>query len=178
MDITIHVDTDAEAANKIEKLETALTLARTSREWNRKRVVELEDQLERAGAVDTEPSTDRLFTSDEVGRYQATEAELVATPLRRRIGELETALARSIDRENRMESDQADRDAEHRRSIAARDSLLAAATTRVKAALEILTRPAVVGARNEIVTTKGAILADAIGNATDALGGPPASPAR
>jgi DNA-binding helix-hairpin-helix protein with protein kinase domain len=113
----------------------------------------------------------RLFTADEVGHYQGTEAELVAAPLRRRIGELETALARSIEREDRLESDEADRAAEHRRSLAARDHLLSAATTRLNAVREILLATAVSRARDEIVTSKGAVLADAIGNALHALEG-------
>lgn len=61
--------------------------------------------------------------------------------------------------------------AEHRRSIAARDNLLSAATTRLNAAREILLATAVSRARDEIVTTKGAVLADAIGNALHALEG-------
>jgi hypothetical protein len=194
--------------------------------------------------------SDRLYTAEEVGDLQASEAELVAAPLRRRIAELEKSLAESRelvefktrvaddidadraklhgqvrewklkaqgwDHDRHTERDRADqnkawaeraelrlaqdaeahakaldevkrdrdlrleeleaaeryqceRAEEHRRSIAARDQLLSAATTRVKAAVEILSRPAVVGARNEIVTTKGAILADAIGNALAAL---------
>jgi hypothetical protein len=167
----------------------------------------------------------RLFTSDEVGHYQATEAELVATPLRQRIAELEKTLAESrelVDFKTRV-ADQMDRDkdklwarvreererserhhadaveAERKvrelerrnsrlveeanaqearhdqerktdaQSIAARDRLLEAASTRVRMAKEILGATPVSRARDEIVTSKGAVLADAISNALDAL---------
>jgi hypothetical protein len=260
------------------KLEGALTLAQRSREHNRGQVVILEDRLERIRKILAESGglSERLYTAAEVGDLQASEAELVAEPLRRRIAELEakagyakwceendraraaerrvaelekslaesrelvefkTRVADEIDadraklhgqvrewklkaegwdHDRHTERDRADqnkawaeraelrlaqdaeahakalaevkrdrdlrleeleaaeryqceRAEEHRRSIAARDQLLSAATTRVKAAVEILTRPGVVAARNEIVTSKGAILADAIGNTLAAL---------
>jgi DNA repair exonuclease SbcCD ATPase subunit len=212
--------------DEILNLDKALTLTRTSREWNRKRVVELEDELERGGRK-LERGPGNLFTSDEVAHYQSTEAALVADPLRRRIAELERVLAREVnrntdleaqveeadrritaltgqvkgydhdrhtekeraDRERRRASElkdrvpsieedleaaeryQAERAEEARRSVAARDQLLAAATTRVQAAREILGATAVGRARDEIVTSKGAVLADAIGNALRALEG-------
>lgn len=238
--------------DEILNLDKALTLTRTSREWNRKRVVELEDALERGERKAAEEQ--RLYTAAEVGDAQASEAELVATPLRRRIAELERTLAREVNRNTDLEAElekatrghvctdgckpnahvafigrqrlaeleteaadereradkaeglvqeertrannlatrlaqvekdrdlrleeleaaeryQHERSQDARQSVAARDRLLAAATTRVRAATEILSRPIVVGARNEIVTSKGAILADAIGNALDALEG-------
>ena len=123
------------------------------------------------GEVSTGRLSDRLYTAAEVGDAQASEAELVAGPLRRRIAELERALAASVNRENRLESDEAERAAEHRRSLAARDHLLSAATTRMNAVREILLATAVNRARDEIVTSKGAVLADAIGNALHALEG-------
>ena len=110
---------------------------------------------------------EQLYPAAEVGALQASEAELVAAPLRERVGELEKenqrlarqvwefdrdrhteqrradtaqrrvaeledALARSIGRENKLESDAAEEAELHRQSIAARDSLLqgAAATVR------------------------------------------------
>lgn len=280
--------------DEIENLDKALTLTRTSREWNRKRVVELEDALERGQRK--APEDQRLYTAAEVGDAQASEAELVAGPLRRqvaeleckvrgydldrhteqrradenkawaeraeangsrlsaalvqaekdrdsarrRVAELERTLAKEVNRNTDLETaleryrkahvctdtckpnahvaftgsqlvreleteladereradkaegraSQAERqrdnyagnlDAqelahakerdEHRRSLAARDHLLSAATTRVRAAAEILGAATVTQARDEIVTTKGAVLADAIGNALRALEG-------
>jgi chromosome segregation ATPase len=141
--------------------------------------------------------SDRLYTAAEVGDAQASEAELVAGPLRRRIAELERTLAREVNRNTDLEAqaEDADRrinaltgqvkgydhdrhtekeraDRERQRADKAEGLVreeLEAATKRVRAATEILSRPMVVGARNDIVTTKGAILADAIGNALDAL---------
>lgn len=97
------------------------------------------------------------------------QAEKDRDSARRRVAELEAQLARSVDRENKLEADAAEEKTLHSQSIAARDHLLEAATRRVSAAVEILNRPMVVGARNEIVTSKGAILADAIGNALRVL---------
>lgn len=189
----------------------------------------------------------RLYTAAEVGDAQASEAELVATPLRRRIAELERTLAQEVNRNTDLEAElekatrghvctdsckpnahvafigrqrlaeleteladeterankaeeradqerrraselkdrassveeeleaaeryQAERAQEARRSLAARDHLLSAATTRINAVREILLATAVSRARDEIVTSKGAILADAIGNALHALEG-------
>lgn len=59
--------------------------------------------------------------------------------------------------------------ADQLRSIAARDQLLKSATTRIRMASEILGSPEVTKARDEIVTSKGAILADAISQALHAL---------
>jgi chromosome segregation ATPase len=176
--------------DEILDLDKALTLTRTSREWNRKRVVELEDALERGERK--APEDQRLYTAAEVGDAQASEAELVATPLRRRIAELERTLAREVNRNTDLEAEldqvkkdrdarlahldeaeqyQCERAAEYRRSVTARDHLLSAATTRLNAAREILLATAVSRARDEIVTSKGAVLADAIGNALHALEG-------
>lgn len=49
---------------------------------------ELAEQRERTGTWKT---GDRLYTAAEVGDFQASEAELVAGPLRRRVAELEKA---------------------------------------------------------------------------------------
>lgn len=192
----IDVDVDAEVAAKVEGLEKALILTTNSREWNRKRVVELEDELERA-------TGDRPSARDSLaGQVVQLEKSLAES---RELVDFKTRVADQIDQEadrlrealiktrgDREEAERKVRDLERRnselvgqanaqealhaqvaadqiRSVEARDWLLAAATTRVKAAQEILSRPIVVGARNEIVTTKGAILADAIGNALDAL---------
>lgn len=237
------------------KLEGALTLAQTSREFNRKRVVVLESKLERVAAILAEGKEDeflsvpeieerlvageRLYTAAEVGDLQASEAELVAAPLRRRVGDLENELektqdaliaarrqreefdrdrhterdradqnkawaeraeengaklsaalvqaekerdaarrrvadlerqlGRSIERENKLEADAAEEREIHRRSLAARDSLLEAATRRISAARDLLTGGNVPAIRDEIVTSKGAVLADAIGNALRVL---------
>lgn len=209
------------------KLEGALTLAQKSREHNRGRVVVLEDRLERIRKILAEDGglSERLYTAAEVGDLQASEAELVAEPLRtrinalenrvrnldhdrhterdradqnkawaeraeangarlsaalvqaekdrdsarRRVAELEAQLSRSIDRENKLETDAAEEKTIHSQSIAARDHLLEAATRRISLAREALDRPMVVGARNEIVTSKGAILADAIAEALRVL---------
>jgi hypothetical protein len=56
----------------------------------------------------------RLYTAAQVGDAQASEAELVAAPLRRRIAELEARLEREL--------------SDARQSIAARDRLLGAAS--------------------------------------------------
>lgn len=145
--------------------------------------------------VDGEVSTglaSRLYTAAEVGDAQASEAELVATPLRRRIAELERTLAREVNRNTDLEAEldqvkkdrdarlehldkaelyQCERAAEYRRSVTARDHLLSAATTRINAVREILLARTVAEARDQIVTSKGAVLADAIGNALHALEG-------
>jgi hypothetical protein len=52
--------------------------------------------------------------------------------------------------------------AEHIRSLAARDNLLSAATHRISLAREALATPEVTKARDEIVTARGVVLADAI----------------
>lgn len=54
-------------------------------------------------------------------------------------------------------------------SIAARDNLLRAATTKIEVVRSILAAPKVTKTRDEIVTSKGVILADAISNALAAL---------
>jgi DNA repair exonuclease SbcCD ATPase subunit len=213
--LTLRFDDGRELGlDEILNLDKCLTLTRNSREWNRKRVVELEDMLERGGKVDDALSTDpaaRLYTAEEVGNAQASEAELVAAPLRRRIEELERTLAesrelvdfktrvadqldedraklhdkvREYDRDrkterdradrmtaqaNRMETDRAELEAEHRRSLAARDRLLEKATRRASAARDFLSTNTVAEARENIVTSRGAVLADAIGMALRVL---------
>ncbi len=97
------------------------------------------------------------------------QAEKDRDSARRRVAELEAQLSRSIDRENKLEADAAEEKTIHSQSIAARDHLLEAATRRISLAREALDRPMVVGARNEIVTSKGAILADAIAEALRVL---------
>lgn len=186
---------------------------------NRKRVAELEDELERyrRAHVCTGRCTPNAHVAFE-GNRLITDLEEKLAAERQRAEVAETSLAESralvefknqladgrdqdldrltakikeltlkADEERRRASGLKDRlstaheeaDAqEHRhdqerrtaaQNLAARDRLLAAATTRVKAAQEILSRPVVIGARNDIVTSKGAILADAIGNALIAL---------
>lgn len=139
----------------------------------------------------------RFYTSEEVAAAQTSEAELVAEPLRTRINalenrvrnldldrhterdradkaqarvaELERQLARSIQRENNLEADVAEERETNRRSLAARDHLLSAATTQINLAREALTRTPVAEARENVVTTRGAVLAEAIGVALRAL---------
>lgn len=192
----INVDVDAEVAAKVEGLEKALILTTNSREWNRKRVVELEDELERATG-DRPSARDSLAGQVvQLEKSLAESRELVAFKERvadqidqeadrlrealiktrgdreeaeRKVRDLERRNSELVGQANAQEALHAQVAADQIRSVEARDWLLAAATTRVKAAQEILSRPIVVGARNEIVTTKGAILADAIGNALDAL---------
>lgn len=55
------------------------------------------------GAEVTEFAEAKLYTDGEVANLQASEAELVAGPLRRRIAELERALADAISRESGLE---------------------------------------------------------------------------
>jgi hypothetical protein len=97
----------------------------------------------------------RLFTADEVGHYQATEAELVAAPLRRRIAELERTLAevkksREFSRNRVVE-------------LAAR---VAQARSRVSHARIALSTPMVQQAKEQVM---GLTLAEAIDNALAAL---------
>lgn len=84
--------------------------------------------------------------------------------LARRVAELERALGNSIDRENKLETQRVELETHHRMSLAARDRLLETATRKVSAAVELLTAGAVAEARENIVTSRGAVLADAIGN--------------
>lgn len=64
---------------RLEKLETALTLTANSREWNRKRVLELEDTLERAGRISDYPSAlDWAAVRAERDRLKERVAHLVA----------------------------------------------------------------------------------------------------
>jgi len=81
---------------------------------------------------------------------------------RRRVDELEKQLD-SYQRAERRAM------AEHIRSLAARDNLLSVATHRISIVRELLAAPGVTKARDEIVTSKGAVLANAIGNALAAL---------
>jgi hypothetical protein len=128
----------------------------------------------------------QLYTAAEVGDAQASEAELVAAPLRRRIGELEAGLT-EIDKEadrlrgvvigydldRHTERERADkaqaRVRELGQSLAARDRLLETATRKASAARDFLTASTVAEARENIVTSRGAVLADAIGNALRVL---------
>lgn len=206
----IDVDVDAVVAAKVEGLEKALTLTANSREWNRKRVVELEDELERltgdrpsvrdslaaqvvrlekslaesrelvafkervADEIDKDKET--LFKRLEAERELVQEERIRANNLARRLAEaeasirnLETRNSRLVESANLTEQTVAASLGESRQSIASRDRLLAAATTRVRAAAEILSQKRVAEAADDIVTTKGAILADAIRNALAAL---------
>lgn len=219
MKFEVEVDVEAEVAARVEGLEKALTLTTNSREWNRKRVLELEDKLERidrghvctgsckpnahvafAGrqrieelekalaesralvefknrvADEADRDKDELFRKlqeerekAETFRRQAYQENDRAAVLTRQMKELEAQNQRLIDNANLTERTVAASLAEHRQSIAARDALLTAATRRVKAATEYLAAPKVEKARDEIVTSKGAVLADAIGNALRVL---------
>lgn len=200
----------AEEAPDLDKLETALTLARNSREFNRKRVEVLDDRLHRIRAILDEEAAlqqeneeyhlDRIKRLEEENQRLArqvcefdrdrhterdradkavdalikvrAEREEQDAELRRRasaIKVLESRYETLLATLDKAEDDGAEAAAEHRRSLAARDSLLAAATTRVRAAQDILGARRVQEAADQIVTSKGAILADAIRNAHDAL---------
>lgn len=135
--------------------------------------------------VDVELSGAR-YTDEDVARLQASEAELVAAPLRRRIGELEAGLT-EIDKEadrlrgvvieydldRHTERERADkaqaRVRELEQSLAARDRLLEAANRRLSAARDLLTADAVAQARGMDCSRLGATMADAIGNALRVL---------
>jgi hypothetical protein len=143
--------------NRIKKLETKV------REYDKDRHTERDraDQ-NKAWAERAEANGSRLSAA-------LVQAEKDRDSARRRVAELEAQLSRSIDRENKLEADAAEEKTIHSQSIAARDHLLEAATRRISLAREALDRPMVVGARNEIVTSKGAILADAIAEALRVL---------
>ncbi|AAT36802.1 Pas54 [Actinoplanes phage phiAsp2] len=203
--LTIRFDDGRELGlDEILNLDKCLTLTRNSREWNRKRVVELEDMLER-GVVDVATSTDpgelgRLAGQEDriidleaqVRRLEATLAEsreLVqfkekvadeidqeAERLRSKVREYDRDRKTERDRAdrmtaqaNRMETDRAELEAEHRRSLAARDRLLETATRKASAARDFLSTNTVAEARENIVTSRGAVLADAIGMALRVL---------
>lgn len=119
---------------------------------------------------------ERLYTAAEVGDLQASEAELVAAPLKAenqrlarqvarreaRVADLERQLSRSIEREDKLEADADEERETHRRSLAARDSLL-------QAVVEILSSPEVIRARDVIATKNGIVLATAVENASKIL---------
>jgi hypothetical protein len=148
---------------EIERLENQVREYDRDRHTERDRADDLKARLARLDGAN------RKYTAEEVGHLQATESELVARPLRDRIADLERQLSRSIERENKLENDAAEEREIHRRSLAARDSLLETATRRLGAARDILSTGSVADIRDNIVTSKGAILADAIGNALRVL---------
>lgn len=169
---------------RLEKIDGAMSLVANSREWNRKRVLELEDELERYHRAHVctsscEKNSHVAFT----GKTMVKDLEELVQEERIRGNNLAQRLAQSEQREreleaqnqrlteyaNAQEARHAELAAATTRVRAAQDRLLAAATTRVREATEILSRPVVVGARNDIVTTKGARLADAITNALRCL---------
>jgi hypothetical protein len=81
--------------------------------------------------VTVEVNGARLYTATEVGNAQASEAELVAAPLRARIAELSRQLSQawSSREDERQRADRLERElSDARQSIAARDRLLATAT--------------------------------------------------
>jgi hypothetical protein len=61
--------------------------------------------------IDGAPSTERLYTAEEVGDLQASEAELVAAPLRTRINALENQVV-NLDSDRMTERARADRNRE------------------------------------------------------------------
>lgn len=127
---------------RFEKLETALTLTTTSREWNRKRVVELEGELERLGQRSNYPSAldwaavraerDRLKDLVQEERIRGNNLSQRLAQSEQRERELEAQNQRLTDYANAQEARHAEVNEEHRQSIAARDALLqgAAATVR------------------------------------------------
>lgn len=177
----------AEMKAKLDRVYADLDRSMDATEKAKSRVAELEEENQRLARQVCEFDRDRRTEqrrADEnkawAGRAEGNGARLSEALVqaekdrdnaRRRVAELERSLALSIGRENKLESDAAEEATLHRQSLAARDQLLRAATTRLGAAREILLATAVSRARDEIVTSKGAVLADAIGNALHALEG-------
>lgn len=163
--VTIEIQADQdEAAEKIENLDKALTLTRTSREFNRHKVVGLEAEVVRLEA-------ELARMADNFNTSQARVRELAAK-------------VREYDRDRKTERDRADQNkawaerAELRlahdaevtaQSLAARDRLLEAATIKINAARDILSAKGVVDAREDAITRKSVVLANAIGEAIAAL---------
>lgn len=81
------------------------------------------------------PTGERLYTAREVGDLQASEAELVAAPLRRKLAEVERELARRTEERDEREAARAGQE----RRVAELERLLAQAVTR-EDALEIKVR--------------------------------------
>ena len=142
-----------------------------AQEWRRKAEGWDHDRhMERDRADQNQAWAERAEANGAELSAAMVQAEKDRDSARNRVAELERQLAASIERENQAETHYAERAAEHQRSIAARENLLSAATTRIREARNILAAPGVVATRNEIVTSKGVILAGAIGNALAALG--------
>jgi hypothetical protein len=126
--VTVTLDTEASAPLTIDAVQPAVD--RDEVERLSRHVRELGD---RCRAYDEDRTTERDRADrlkDELKKSQeATSLALNDRDrLARRVAELERSLGRSIDRENRLETESAERDAENRQSIAARDQLLAVAT--------------------------------------------------
>lgn len=94
---------------KVEKLETEVALTRNSREWNRKRVLELEDVLESAQSRVAELES---LLAQSVGRADRLAASLA-------VSRGETAQSRIADLENRIKGYDHDRRTEKARAAEA-----------------------------------------------------------
>lgn len=161
----------AAESDRADKAEDALIKVRAERETLEKTLAESRELVtfKTRVADDMDKDKETLFRKLQAERELVQEERTRANNLARRLAEAEQ------DRDNRLEELEAaeryqhERAQEARQSVAARDRLLAAATTRVRAAAEILGQKRVAEAADEIVTTKGAILADAVHNALAAL---------
>jgi chromosome segregation ATPase len=159
--------------DKVARLERQLATAQETCEIQTKHAQKLTRQIE-------EYDRDRHTERDRADRAQAREkglSTLVADlekGLSTLVAEKDTELRRRASAikvlESRYETLLATLD-ETVEGRDARDRLLAAATTRVQAACEILGATAVCRAREHTITRDGAALADAIGNALRALEG-------
>ncbi len=135
----------------------------------------------------------RLYTAEEVGDLQASEAELVAEPLRRRVAELERDLAYWREQYSGREKARADMEiklAESRDLVAFKDKIRAdidqdnvklrgkvrELAAQIRSARELLTTGEVVQARRMDCSRTGTTMGYAIGAALRALEGPPSPP--
>lgn len=160
-ELEVKIQTERGRADRAEALAAAqherAKETESNEEYHLKRIEELDRDrhTERDRADQNKAWAERAEANGVKLSAALVEAEKQRDSARRRVAELEDQLARSIDREA----------TDHIRSLASRDNLLSAATTRIKHAREALAAPKVTKTRDEIVTSKGAILADAIGMA-------------
>lgn len=123
------------------------------------------------------------FTVAQLNEATRTAADQATASARAEIEELERKV-KAYDMDRHAERDRADRNGAHssklaeelealkrqsEASIAARDRLLSNATTKISTAQEILRAPKISKTCEEIITAKGATLADAIRDALKAL---------
>lgn len=98
--IRITVDDNApEFLDLLEIFKARYAEMAESREFNRNRVVVLEDELERirSSRASADLPSRNLYTDEEMAAAQASETELVAAPLRAKIEDLRSALKLAAD---------------------------------------------------------------------------------